>query len=188
MIKLYNVKDDYIDYLRKFDHKVLMNKKETRPYVGVVLVINNMKYYVPLMSPKGKFAHMHNAKDFHKIAGGRYGAINFNKMIPVIDDALIIMDIDKEPDLRYKSLLQNQYRELSKIIDTIMMKSASIYNLFIIDDKDLSSSDIRVKERCCNFMLLEEKLLEYTIEIFEGNIALNAADVGHKPEREMQSE
>jgi protein AbiQ len=83
-MRLYNVKNDYIDYLRKFESKVLFNKNEKRPYVGVVHAIGDTNFYVPLSSPKAKFASMKNAKDFHKIAGGKYGIINFNKMIPII--------------------------------------------------------------------------------------------------------
>jgi protein AbiQ len=36
---------------------------------------------------------MKNGKDFRKINNGIYGAINFNNMIPVVDAALIEIDI-----------------------------------------------------------------------------------------------
>ena len=35
-MKFYNIKDEYINYLKKYDAKVVDNK-ERRPYVGVVL-------------------------------------------------------------------------------------------------------------------------------------------------------
>ena len=49
-MKLYHIKDDFIAYLQKFDTKVAENKNQTRPYVGVVLEINSVKYYAPFSS------------------------------------------------------------------------------------------------------------------------------------------
>jgi protein AbiQ len=108
-MKFYNIKDDYIRFLRNYDDKVAENKKESRPYVGVVLEIDGVKYYAPFTSPKPKHQKMKNGKDFRKINQGRYGAINFNNMIPVPDAALLEKDIANETDRQYRRLLQNQY-------------------------------------------------------------------------------
>ncbi len=55
-MKLYAVTDKYIDYLRQFDHKVYDNKEDRRKvmrkYLGIVLTINGMNYYIPMSSPK----------------------------------------------------------------------------------------------------------------------------------------
>lgn len=51
-MKFYNIKDEYINYLKKYDAKVVDNKKGKRPYVGVVLEIDGIKYYTPLHRPK----------------------------------------------------------------------------------------------------------------------------------------
>ena len=115
-MKFYNVKDDYIQFLRGYDSKVSENKQESRPYVGVVLEIDGIKYYAPFTSPKPKHRKMRNSKDFRKIHNGKYGAINFNNMIPVPDEALILMDINNEPDLQYRRLLQNQYNDIKKML------------------------------------------------------------------------
>ena len=56
---------------------------------------------------------MRNGKDFRKIANGQYGAINFNNMIPVVDEALIYIDINGIEDRQYKNLLGNQYSAIS---------------------------------------------------------------------------
>ena len=84
-MKFYNIKDEYINYLKKYDAKVADNKKGKRPYVGVVLEIDGIKYYTPFTSPKEKHRKMKNTKDFRKINQGIYGAINFNNMIPVVE-------------------------------------------------------------------------------------------------------
>ena len=55
-MKLYSVNDNYINYLRKFDTKVYDNKennrKVMRKYLGIVLKINELNYYIPMSSPK----------------------------------------------------------------------------------------------------------------------------------------
>ena len=50
-MEIYNIKDSYIQFLRQYDTNVAENKKETRPYVGVVLKIGDIKYYAPFTSP-----------------------------------------------------------------------------------------------------------------------------------------
>ena len=66
-MKFYNIKDEYINYLKKYDAKVADNKKGKRPYVGVVLEIEGIKYYTPFTLPKEKHRKMKNTKDFRKI-------------------------------------------------------------------------------------------------------------------------
>ena len=112
-LKLYTVDDDYIGFLRQKEEKVMYNKSHSRPYVGVVFTINELNYFVPLTSPKTKHISMGNDIDFRKIAKGKYGAINFNKMIPVPDDCLMLIDLDTaEPP--YKYVLWNQLKKCEK--------------------------------------------------------------------------
>lgn len=66
-MKFYHIEDDYIRYLRQYDDKVAENKQERRPYVGVVLDVNGIKYCAPFTSPKPKHQKMKNTKDFRKI-------------------------------------------------------------------------------------------------------------------------
>ncbi len=84
-MKFYNITDEYINYLKKYDAKVEDNKKGKRPYVGVVLEIDGIKYYTPFTSLKEKHRKMKNTQDFRKSNQGIYGAINFNNMIQVVE-------------------------------------------------------------------------------------------------------
>lgn len=34
-MRFYNIKDEYINYLKQYDAKIVNNKKGKRPYVGV---------------------------------------------------------------------------------------------------------------------------------------------------------
>jgi len=166
-MQLYKVKDDYIIYLREKEPKVLKNKEEKRPYLGVLYKVNGFDYYIPLSSPKPKHKTMKNTKDFHKIAGGAYGAINFNKIIPIKQECLIEFKFKDEESEDYRLLLQNQYKVLLTMKNLIENKTNNIYKLFHTDNNNLTKADIKVKERCCNFDLLEElcELYEEQLEV-----------------------
>ena len=51
-LEFYIVKEEYINFLSKYDSHIAYNKEEHRPYVGVVLEIEDKKYFAPLSSPK----------------------------------------------------------------------------------------------------------------------------------------
>lgn len=89
---------DYCNYLRKFDSKVPYNynKKELRPFIGVLFEVNNFKYFAPLSSPKFKHLKLQNKIDFLKIDNGKLSAINFNNMLPVCENNIIILDLDNK--------------------------------------------------------------------------------------------
>ncbi|MCL2592948.1 MAG: type III toxin-antitoxin system ToxN/AbiQ family toxin [Defluviitaleaceae bacterium] len=160
-MELYNICDNYISYLKKFDSNVLENYGKSRPYIGLVLQINSFNYYVPLSSPKPKHKNMRNYKDFHKIKGGEYGVINFNKMIPAKSSQLTKIIIENEKDPLYKDLLRDQYAEISKLEEVIHTKAKKLYELVTANENDLTPNDIKIKARCCNFALLEEKMELY---------------------------
>ena len=60
--KIVRVDSDYCDYLRKFDSKVIYNKraKKLRPFIGILFKIEKWKYFAPLSSPKPKHKIMKN--------------------------------------------------------------------------------------------------------------------------------
>jgi len=55
-IKLYEVNPEYIDYLSGYAEHLFHNKTKTqsneRKYIGVVLSVHGMEYFVPLSSFK----------------------------------------------------------------------------------------------------------------------------------------
>ena len=161
-MKFYHIKDTYIDFLRKYDEKVPENKNESRPYVGIVLTIGDIEYYAPFSSPKPKHKKMRNTKDFRKIGGGLYGAINFNNMIPVVKSALIYINIKSIDDVKYRSLLLNQYRSIVSDADKIKENASELYSLIQKDDAELSVYEQKIKSRCCNLSVLEKVFRQYT--------------------------
>ena len=52
--KWYVVKKEYVNYLRKFDDKVecIDYDNSLKPYIGIVIKIEDYNYYIPISSPK----------------------------------------------------------------------------------------------------------------------------------------
>ncbi|MCI9040146.1 MAG: type III toxin-antitoxin system ToxN/AbiQ family toxin [Clostridia bacterium] len=161
-LKIVKVNSDYCDYLRKFDNKVSYNKneKELRPFVGILFQIEKYEYFAPLSSPKEKHKHMKNTLDFFKIKDGELGAVNFNNMIPVSERNYSLVDLDKQrsssAELKYQKLLTEQLNWLNANYIQIKNKSFKLYTLY-----NNEKLPLKIKERCCNFKLLEEKCVEY---------------------------
>ena len=161
-LKIVKVDSKYCDYLRQFDKRVIYNagKKSLRPFIGVLFRINSCEYFAPLSSPKLKHKKMKNTIDLIKIENGNYGVVNFNNMIPVTYNNYVEFDLDFEPsdksELARVRLLRNQLRWLTDNKEKVMSKSKLLYNLY--KNNKLPKN---VKDRCCNFLLLEEKSKEY---------------------------
>lgn len=163
--KIVKVDSDYCDFLREYDNRVVYNagKKELRPFIGVLFIINKKEYFAPLSSPKAKHKLLKNTLDLIKIKNGEYGVINFNNMIPVTSDNYEEFNLNKkttnEKENAWLRLLNNQLRWLTSHKDNIYTKSKLLYNLYKEDKLPKN-----VKDRCCNFILLEEKCNEYVKE------------------------
>lgn len=161
-LKIVRVDSNYCDYLRKFDNRVCYNKyeKELRPFIGILFRISSCEYFAPLSSPKEKHKKMKNTLDFFKIKDGELGAVNFNNMIPVNANNYSLVDLDKETltmsELKYQKLLKEQLTWLNENYKQVKNKSLKLYQLYV--EGRLPE---KLKARCCDFMLLEAKCLEY---------------------------
>ena len=136
------------------------NKKELRPFIGILFKIENCEYFAPLSSPKPKHKTMKATIDFLKIKDGELGAVNFNNMIPVRENNYAIVNLNKpafnESEQKYQKMLIEQLDWLNAHYRQIKSKSFKLYNLYINDKLPKN-----IKKRCCNFKLLEEKFKEY---------------------------
>ncbi len=160
--KIAKVDSKYCDYLRQYDNKVSYNAgtKDLRPFIGVLFMIDKCEYFAPLSSPKPKHSKLKNTLDLIKIENGTYGVVNFNNMIPVMDKNYVIFDLNKKTENRAENfrleLLRNQLRWLTANKKDVNTKSKLLYNLY-----KSNKLPKNVKDRCCNFPLLEEKCREY---------------------------
>ena len=152
----------YCNYLRRFDKKVPYNynEKELRPYVGVLLEVNNCMYFAPLSSPKPKHLKLKAKLDFLKIDNGQLGAINFNNMLPVTEENIIKLDLDKmvstKDEEMYTKLLKKQIFWLNRNKEKIYGRAQKLYYKYIN-----GTLNYRIAKRYYDFKLLEEKCLEY---------------------------
>jgi hypothetical protein len=150
----------YCDYLREYDNRVPFNSgsKSTRPFIGVVFQINSFQYYAGLTSPKPKHQNMDDAIDFIKIDNGKLGAINLNLMIPIPSCLLTKVDINSV-NSNYKILLQNQLSWCNELQNKnkIIKNSNNLYKILQNDTSNINP----LRSRCCDFISLEKKCLEY---------------------------
>ena len=163
-LKIVKIDYKYCDYLRNYDNKVIYNMglKELRPFIGVLFNIGIYEYFAPLSSPKEKHKSLRNKLDLIKIDNGKYGVVNLNNMIPVTSNNYVEFDLNKKTNIKSElqriTLLTKQLRWLTQNKKEIYRKSKLLYDLYKNDK--LSKN---IKDRCCNFPLLEIKCNVYNI-------------------------
>lgn len=169
-IEMIEVDEAYTDFLRnQIDSRVAMEHSKfnqfSRPFIGILISCKTYKYVIPLSSPKKKHLKMKNSVDFHKIDGGKYGAINFNNMFPVMSSVYrkidtSLNDVKNQSEWHYKNLLINQLTWLNKLDNKKMIihKAENLYNSY-----KNGTLNKYVYKRCCNFIKLEMKYMDYLI-------------------------
>jgi len=138
--------------------------KETRPFVGIVVICDEKQYCIPLSSPKAKHKSMKNDVDFHRVLdskGKLIGVLDFNNMIPVREDVLqkVIIRIgphDSEEIKRYKNLMIDQLNFCQHNQDIIIAKANKLYKF--VDKRNTSR---QLKQRCLKWSRLEAVLSRY---------------------------
>lgn len=141
-LKFYNIDDKYIDYLYQFDDKVPYNKNQKRPYIGVIIDIDNIKYFAPLFSPKSTHKKYSDNPTYIKI-GQDYGIIRFNNMIPVVGDVLTPIDFNLIKDIKYKNLLMAQNNFIQQNTEKIRNVANKLYKMVTVDKKKFNEARIR---------------------------------------------
>lgn len=117
---------------------------------------NNFNYFAPLASPKPKHLKINpKAIDIFKIKNGELGVININNMIPTpieeLTEALPLIE-----DKVYKKLLEEQLTFINNNKKDLFKKISIFQNAYRKD-----SLNDNIKNRCCNFELLEKLSLKY---------------------------
>ena len=168
-LKLYIVSDEYIDYLRdNVSVHVFSNSGEnyshTRKYLGVVVKIDNYRYYVPMSSPKQSdyiivdgqkkirksIIPIMRITESHKDGETTLlGTLKFNAMIPVPNSELTLYDLDNEKDLLYKDLVEKEVRFINRHTADVLKHAIVIYK------QKISNQPIRYLQSTLDFKLLE---------------------------------
>jgi hypothetical protein len=151
-----------MDALRMVDSRVQYNSpalhKETKPYLGVLFAIpnTNIEYFVPLSSPKAKYAAKESTSTFHRIFGtnGKFlASMHFNNMIPVVPELYETIDIAND---KKRALLYQEYLFCRKNEKLLSDKAIALYKR-----ERNNALDPWERKVTCNFRALEKKLLRY---------------------------
>lgn len=156
-IRFYEISVAYVSYLIPHAPHLFQNKKpgqqNTRKYIGVVFEINGMNYFAPLSSFKEKHRRMAETIDFLKIKD--LSVININNMFPVPNGCCQYVDISKERNPKYRSLLLKEYRYVKSVQEKIRKNAATVYKI------KTSGEPSSLSKRCNDFLLLEKLCKEY---------------------------
>ena len=172
-LKFYQIDMKYVRELAKASDNVMsispQTNKNNRPFVGIIILINGMRYCVPLTSPKEKFKNKNNAIDFVRIRdntkldehgqGKIIGALNFNNMLPVNETVVKLIDIkirkyDDYATIEYKKLLTKQLDWCQKNEDSIISHANKTYTMVT----RYPERNHNLTRRCCDFKKLEQVL------------------------------
>ncbi len=157
----YDVDTDYVNYLkayeiaiRGFTHVPDIEYNNTRKLVcGVVLKINEHKYYVPVSSYKRQQPNnilIRLEDSFNQIKG----SLRFNYMFPVPNRYIKKRNFNAESPGR-KEFLRRQWAYCNSIQDTIEQMAQMTYNDVV------SKTNQALTDSACDFKLLEQAAAEY---------------------------
>ena len=163
-LNLHTINMKYVRDLHNEDDKVQsvspQIKKSSRPFVGIVILVGEKQYCIPLDSPKTKHNSMKNDIDFLKMTAENklLGVLNLNNMIPVNERLIQKIDLrpncsDREDTASYKNLCRKELDWIRKHQDQIIAKANRLY-LMIIQGK----APKKLADRCLNFTKLESVL------------------------------
>ena len=150
---VYDVDEEYRDFLRKFDYKVSM--KENRRFYGILVTENNTDYCIPFSCQIKKRNTKLTINIKHKNI--TIAQLLINNMIPVASSSIKIVDINND---KQKGYLKDEvvYLKDEEVIKEILKKSENVIKVM----KDNKHCDYEFfKKICCNFQLLEEKCNEW---------------------------
>lgn len=161
-LQLFRIDEIYARYVYYQDKNVLkaFDIKNRRPFVGIILKINQFNYFAPLSFPKVKHEKMKNSIDFIKINNGRAGVINLNNVVPIPKEQYNKIDIREEiqKDKKYGIILKYQIKWCNENKEQIISKAKILYNLISEKRAKLSLKDGR-----CDFKFLEVKLSQFIL-------------------------
>lgn len=159
----YDVNTEYINYLKSIEIAKrgftrvpdIEYKNKKKMVCGVVLEINDFKYYVPISSykiqQKNNILIRLNDDKFNPIKG----SLRFNYMFPIADEYITQRDFSKETPGRAE-FLRRQWIYCNSIEKEIADMAQNTYNS-VINNHDLS-----LIHASCDFKLLEEACRNYS--------------------------
>ena len=176
-MKIVEVSDRYINYLKEYFPKTLLDNKQgcrkhTRKYLGVIFKINEYNYFAPLSSPK-KSDYLENGAirkssvsiiRMTRIYNNKVvllGTIKLNNMIPVPQSEIIIYNIEHERDKKYQDLIKNEQFWIQRNTDKIIKQGLNLYNNKINEKNLINVKNFKFYESIIPFKEAELKCDEF---------------------------
>lgn len=158
MIDFYDISEDYIKFLKKYDERVPnVNYLSNNKFVcGIVLNIKGIEYYAPVSHTTEKFRTSLIIKDKKDRP---ISSIRFSFMFPALDSVLTVKDFAavRSIDPQYASLLDKEYEYCVNHYTAITQRALSTYKIGCNPKHQLNYT-------CCNFKLLESIYKQYNQE------------------------
>lgn len=154
MLRFYDINEEYIQFLKSIDSQVPDIKYESNNkfVCGIVLNINDVKYYAPISHKTNK--QQTNLQIFdNKIP---ISTIRFSFMIPAFDEVLQSKNFKEiaKTNPKYASLLYAEYSYCNSHIKEIQNKAFSVYKIGC-------NKNHRLNYTCCDFKKLESEYLNF---------------------------
>lgn len=159
-MKFYQIDTNYLNMLRQVDEKVPYNKEfigrkgKSRPYIGIMLSIDQVDYLVPLSSKKKRssFVVMPIYDDTEQIA-----TLMLNNMLPVPPKyrELLNMEAVKITDPKYFDFLMNELNFLRPRREVIKARCAVI-RAVKAEGQNRKQLNEKTKDFCLNLFELEK--------------------------------
>ena len=177
-IRIIEIKDQYIDFLKNYFFSTMMDNKpgrriHSRKYIGILLTINNYNYFAPLSSPKDsdymEDGTIRNSSKviLRMVANSTtqpklLGTIKLNNMIPVPKSEIIDYDISLESDTKYRDLLLDELKWIQRNTERIKKSANKLYNIKIKEELNRNDSNSKFYDSIMPFLEAEVKCDEYT--------------------------
>ena len=169
---VYQIDIKYIRNLHNLDQRVLSVSpqigKNTRPFLGILLVCNKHKYCVPLSRAKPKHEKMRDKIDFKKIMynGVLLGVLNFNLMIPV--EQAQIQQIDTKIHKHDNMDTRRRKEILSKELKWCNEHARDLNNTAnVLYPKYLSGDNFSARAQCLDFQRMELECEKYNKRLLQ---------------------
>ena len=173
---LYRVDLKYIRDLSKKEHNIMSTSpqigKENRPFLGIVVMLNERKYCIPLTSANKKAKFTNNKvhgidcikildesrRDAHG-APIAIAALNINNMIPIHESLISKIDISTDKscpksEIGIRTVMQKELKWCRANADLIKRRTQKVYDMV----SEGNSKNKRLLSRCNNFKSLEQVL------------------------------
>lgn len=141
--EIYEVSNEYINYLKKYDDKIKMAENDSyqnkRKYLSIILN-NGEQYLIPFSSPKDSdYLNGVPRKSFVSLIRiinkdlsenmKVIGKLKLSSMIPIKNLSEIeIYDISEEKDEKYRHLLEKQIAFINENKDMIQKSAETLYS------------------------------------------------------------